>query len=67
MAERGKGSRADIIKWGQRLFERHLVSGWGGNISCRFGRGRYLITGSHAALGFLTAKDVVEIDGRETP
>ncbi len=64
MAERSKGSRAEIIKWGQRLFDRRLVSGWGGNVSCRFGRSRYLITGSHAALGFMTARDVVEIDGR---
>ena len=64
MAERWKGSRAEIIKWGERLFERHLVSGWGGNLSCRFGRSRYLITGSHTALGFLDAKDIVEIDAR---
>ena len=62
MAERSKGSRAEIIQWGGRLFERHLVSGWGGNLSCRFGRSRYLITGSHAALGFLNTRDVVEID-----
>jgi len=64
MAERTKGSRAEIIRWGGRLFERRLVSGWGGNLSCRFGRSRYLITGQHAALGFLGARDVVEIDAR---
>ena len=64
MAERSKGSRAEIIRWGERLFERHLVSGWGGNLSCRFGRSRYLITGQHAALGFLSTNDVVEIDAR---
>ena len=64
MAERSKGSRAEIIKWGGKLFERRLVSGWGGNLSCRFGRNRYLITGQHAALGFLTGKDIVEIDSR---
>ena len=64
MAEHSRSSRAEIIKWGERLFERHLVSGWGGNLSCRFGRSRYLITGSHTALGFLNAKDIVEIDAR---
>lgn len=64
MTERSKGSRAGIIKWGGKLFERRLVSGWGGNLSCRSGRSRYLITGQHAALGFLGARDVVEIDAR---
>ena len=64
MAEHSKGPRAEIARWGERLFERRLVSGWGGNLSCRFGRSRYLITGSHAALGFLSARDIVEIDGR---
>ena len=64
MPERSKGSRAEIMRWGERLFERRLVSGWGGNLSCRYGRSRYLITGQHAALGFLGASDVVEIDAR---
>ena len=64
MAERSKGSRAEVIRWGEKLFERHLVSGWGGNVSCRFGRSRYLITGQHAALGFLDTRDVVEVDAR---
>ena len=62
MAARSKGSRDEIIRWGERLFERHLVSGWGGNLSCRSGRSRYLITGGHAALGFLGPTDIVEID-----
>ena len=61
MAARSKGSRDEIIQWGGRLFERHLVSGWGGNLSCRSGRSRYLITGGHAAVGFLNTRDVVEI------
>ena len=42
MTERSKGSPAEIIRWGERLFEGHLVSGWGGNLSCRFGRSRCL-------------------------
>ena len=67
MAERSKGSRAEIIRWGEKLFERRLVSGWGGNVSCRFGRSRYLITGKGAALGFLKARDIVEIDARGKP
>lgn len=52
----------EIIRWGKLLFERRLISGWGGNISCRQGKNRLLITGQHAPLGFLKAEDVVEID-----
>ena len=64
MAKHPKGSRAEIIRWGEKLFERRLVSGWGGNLSCRYGRDRFLVTTSGAALGFLGAADVVEIDAR---
>jgi L-fuculose-phosphate aldolase len=56
----------DIIRWGKLLFERRLISGWGGNLSCRVGKNDFLITGQHAPLGFLTAKDLVRIhaDGK---
>lgn len=64
MARVAKGSRAAIVRWGKTAFERRLVSGWGGNISCRLGKERFLITRQHAALGFLSARDVVEIDAR---
>jgi len=53
---------AELIRWGKLLFERRLITGWGGNISCRLGKNRLIITGQHAPLGFLTAKDLVEID-----
>lgn len=52
----------EMIQWGKLLFERHLISGWGGNLSCRSGKHRFLITGQHAPLGFLTTKDLVPID-----
>ena len=52
----------ELIRWGKLLFERRLISGWGGNISCRLGKDRLLITGQHAPLGFLTPTDLVEID-----
>jgi L-fuculose-phosphate aldolase len=51
-----------IIRWGKLLFERRLISGWGGNISCRLGKNRLLITGQHAPLGFLAPENLVEID-----
>jgi len=56
----------DMIRWGKLLFERRLISGWGGNLSCRLGKNGFVITGQHAPLGFLTAKDLVRIraDGK---
>ena len=52
----------DMIRWGKLLFERRLISGWGGNISRRLGKNRLLITGQHAPLGFLAPENLVEID-----
>jgi L-fuculose-phosphate aldolase len=52
----------EIIDWGKLLFERKLITGWGGNISCRVGKDRVLITGQHAPLGFLAPENLVEID-----
>jgi L-fuculose-phosphate aldolase len=61
-----KPAEREIIRWGKLLFERRLISGWGGNISCRLGKNRLLITGQHAPLGFLASENLVEInlDGR---
>ena len=52
----------EIIQWGKLLFERRLISGWGGNLSRRHGEHQFLITGQHAPLGFLTTKHLVRID-----
>ncbi|HKY07556.1 MAG TPA: class II aldolase/adducin family protein [Candidatus Binatia bacterium] len=57
----------EMIEWGRRLFDRRLISGWGGNLSCRCGKDQFLITGQHAPLGFLTAKDLVRIDKAGKP
>jgi ribulose-5-phosphate 4-epimerase/fuculose-1-phosphate aldolase len=38
----------EIIKWGKLLFDRRLISGWGGNLSCRDGKAQFLITAQHA-------------------
>jgi L-fuculose-phosphate aldolase len=56
-----------MIHWGKLLFERKLISGWGGNISCRVGKDRFLITGQHTSLGFLDPKDLVQIDRKGQP
>jgi L-fuculose-phosphate aldolase len=52
----------EMIDWGKLLFERRLISGWGGNLRCRVGKNRFLITSQHAPLGFLTFKDLVRVD-----
>jgi L-fuculose-phosphate aldolase len=62
-----KAVEREIIHWGKLLFERRLASGWGGNISCRIGKDRFIITGQHAPLGFLKAKDLVQIDREGRP
>ncbi|HXV84572.1 MAG TPA: class II aldolase/adducin family protein [Candidatus Binatia bacterium] len=57
----------EMIHWGHLLFERRLISGWGGNLSCRTGKREFLITGQHAPLGFLTPKDLVRINQEGKP
>ena len=57
----------EMIRWGKLLFERRLISGWGGNLSCRVGKKDFLITGQHAPLGFLTVKDLVRINREGNP
>jgi L-fuculose-phosphate aldolase len=52
----------ELIRCGKLLFERRLISGWGGNLSCRKGKNNFLITGQHTALGFLTPKDLVRLN-----
>jgi L-fuculose-phosphate aldolase len=58
---------SEMIRWGKLLFERRLISGWGGNLSCRVSEHNFLITGQHAPLGFLTPEDIVEIDAVAKP
>jgi|SRR5262245_31057450 len=58
---------SEMIRWGKLLFERRLISGWGGNLSCRVGKNNYLITGQHAPLAFLTPKDLVRLDSSGKP
>jgi L-fuculose-phosphate aldolase len=62
-----KDLEREMIKWGKLLFDRHLISGWGGNLSCRAMENNFLITGQHASLGFLTAMDLVRIDSAGQP
>src|SRR6266850_3866650 len=57
----------EMIRWGKLLFERRLVSGWGGNLSRRLDKKCFMITGQHAPLGFLLPKDLVALDQNGKP
>src|ERR1044071_3616466 len=57
-----KTAEREMISCGKLLFERRLISGWGGNLSCRLAEDEFLITGQHASLGFLSPKNLVRID-----
>jgi L-fuculose-phosphate aldolase len=57
----------DMMRWGRLLFERRLISGWGGNLSCRVGKDNFLITGQHAPLAFLRPKDLVRLNSDGKP
>ncbi len=61
------GLEREIIHWGKLLFERRLISGWGGNLSCRIAANQFLITGQHAPLGFLSARDLVRLNRAGVP
>ena len=62
-----KALERELIRWGRLLFERRLISGWGGNLSCRVDKNAFLITGQHAPLGFLTLTDLVRINDEGKP
>ncbi len=51
-----------IISTGKLLWDKNLVSGFNGNISCRLDEKTLLITATGTSLGFLTDKDVLTID-----
>ena len=55
-------SERETIRWGKLLFDRRLISGWGGNLSCRTGDREFIITGQHAPLGFLAFDNLVRIN-----
>lgn len=57
-----KGEKKNLIFWSQELHRRGLVTGCSGNISCRCGTGRIIITGHDAPLGYLHPKDIVTVD-----
>jgi len=57
------GLRALICELGRRLYDRNLVAASDGNLSCRLGEGRYLITRSGISKGYMTPDDILIADG----
>jgi L-fuculose-phosphate aldolase len=51
-----------LIHVGRRLYERELVAGIDGNLSCRLPGGEFLITATGTHLGFLTPDDFAVVD-----
>jgi L-fuculose-phosphate aldolase len=54
--------REEIIKVGKAAHQRGLIVARGGNLSARVSAGEFLVTAHLAALGFLTAKDLLHVD-----
>ena len=56
-------NRDFMLELGRRLWQRGLVAGGDGNISCRLSDGRFLITRSGVSKGFMTPADLLLVDG----
>jgi L-fuculose-phosphate aldolase len=56
--------RQRICDVGQRMYDKGFVAANDGNISYRFGRGRYLCTPADISKGFMKPGDLVVVDDR---
>jgi L-fuculose-phosphate aldolase len=58
--------RRECVEICRRLYQRGLISGTEGNVSCRLGKGTILCTPTGRCKGFLRPEDLVEVelDGR---
>ena len=54
--------RRDLVEVCRRLYERRLIGAGEGNVSCRLGRDRLLVTPSGVSKGFLRPADLVVVD-----
>jgi len=62
-----KSSRAEFCSFCRRLYERHLVSGFGGNLAIRQGHTTYLSPSGYSLRNLEPGKVVVFQDGRFRP
>ena len=56
------GLRRDLVEVCRRLHDRRLLGAGEGNVSCRLGRDRLLVTPSGANKGYLRPADLVVVD-----
>jgi L-fuculose-phosphate aldolase len=54
--------RRDLVEVCRRLHDRRLIGAGEGNVSCRLGRDRLLVTPSGVGKGFLRPSDLVVVD-----
>jgi L-fuculose-phosphate aldolase len=54
--------RRDLVEVCRRLHDRRLIGAGEGNVSCRLGRDRLLVTPSGASKGYLRPADLVVVD-----
>jgi L-fuculose-phosphate aldolase len=59
--------RQEVLRVGRLLWERGFVAATDGNLSVRLGSNRLLVTASGLSKGFLSADDLVVIDGDGEP
>jgi len=57
-----RGLRRDLVEVCRRLHERRLIGAGEGNVSCRVGKDRLLVTPSGASKGHLGPGDLVVVD-----
>lgn len=57
-----EAASASILETGKRLYNREMVAGNDGNISCRLSNGNILITAAGVSKGYMTQDMLVEID-----
>ena len=59
--------RQELVRIGALLYQRRSVVATEGNLSVRAGRDRYLVTPAGACKGWLSALELVEVDGQGRP
>lgn len=59
-----KDYRREMIEAGKHLYAEGLVSGTAGNLSCRLGKDRFLITATNTCIGRLKPDDLIVVDAK---
>lgn len=54
--------RRDLVEVCRRLYDRRLIGAGEGNVSCRLGKDRLLVTPTGASKGFLRPADLIVVD-----